>query len=123
MDINTILILLAIGMGAGFMSGLVGIGGGVVIVPALVFFLGLSQQQAQGTSTALFVIPIAFVLSAWNYHKSGNVNWTYAFIMLATFMAGSFFGSKLAVSIDQNVVKRIFGILLFIIAIKLVSGK
>jgi len=123
MDINTILILLAIGVFAGFISGLVGVGGGVVIVPALVFFLGLTQQQAQGTSTALFVIPIAFALSAWNYHKSGNINWSYAFIMLITFMAGSFFGSKLAISIDQNIIKKVFGVFLLLIAIKLISGK
>lgn len=123
MDTNTILILLAIGVFAGFISGLVGVGGGVIIVPALVFFLGLTQQQAQGTSTALFVIPIAFALSAWNYHKTGNIRWDYAVIMLITFMAGSFFGSKLAVNIDQNIIKKVFGVFLFLIAIKLVSGK
>lgn len=123
MDSNTIIILLAIGIGAGFISGLVGVGGGVIIVPALVFFLGLSQQQAQGTSTALFVIPVAFALSAWNYHKTGNVRWDYAVIMLITFMAGSFFGSKLAVSIDQGIIKKVFGGFLLLVAAKLLLGK
>jgi uncharacterized membrane protein YfcA len=123
MDTNTVLILLGIGIGAGFISGLVGVGGGVIIVPALVLFLGLTQQQAQGTSTALFLIPLSFALAAWNYHKSGNIEWPYVFVMLITFMAGSYFGSKVAISIDQGVVKKIFGGFLFLIALKLIIGK
>jgi uncharacterized protein len=123
MDVITVIALLAIGLGAGFFSGLVGIGGGVIIVPALVFFLGLSQQTAQGTSTALFMIPLAFALSAYNYHKAGNINWTYAFIMLGTFMAGGFLGSKLAVNVDQAVVRKVFGGFLFLLALKLFFGK
>jgi hypothetical protein len=123
MDTNTILILLTIGVFAGFISGLVGVGGGVIIVPALVFFLGLTQQQAQGTSTALFLVPLTFALSAWNYHKSGNIHWSYVFIMLITFMVGSFFGSKVAIAIDQNVVKKVFGGFLLLIAFKLILGK
>lgn len=123
MDTNTILILLTIGVFAGFISGLVGVGGGVIIVPALVFFLGLTQQQAQGTSTALFLVPLTFALSAWNYHKSGNIQWSYVFIMLVTFMAGSYFGSKVAIAVDQNVIKKVFGGFLLLIAFKLILGK
>ncbi len=123
MDTNTVLILLAIGIGAGFISGLVGVGGGVIIVPALVLFLGLTQQQAQGTRTALFLIPLSFALAAWTYHKSGNIQWPYVFVMLVTFMAGSFFGSKVAISIDQAIVKKVFGGFLLLIALKLILGK
>ncbi len=123
MDTNTIIILLSIGLVAGFISGLVGVGGGVIIVPALVYFIGMSQASAQGTSLALFCIPISFALAAYNYHQTGNINWTYSLIMLVTFVAGGFLGSKLAVNIDQNIVKKIFGVFLLLVAIKLISGK
>ncbi len=123
MDTNTVLILLTIGICAGFISGLVGVGGGVIIVPALVFFLGLTQQTAQGTSTALFLVPLTFALSAWNYHRSGNIQWSYVFIMLGTFMVGSFIGSKVAISVDQSIVKKAFGCFLLLIAFKFIFGK
>lgn len=123
MDTNTIIVLLSIGLVAGFISGLVGVGGGVIIVPALVYFLGMTQQGAQGTSLALFCIPISFALAAYNYHKTGNIDWSYSLIMLITFVIGGFLGSKLAVNIDQNVVKKVFGVFLLLVAAKLISGR
>lgn len=123
MDFTTVATLLAIGLCAGFFSGLVGIGGGIVIVPALVFILGMNQKLAQGTSTALFMIPLTFALSAYNYNKNGNINWSYAFIMMVTFLAGSYVGSLWANKIDPIVLRKVFAGFLVLIAIKLFTGK
>ena len=71
MTISHILIFISIGLAAGVLSGLFGVGGGLIIVPALVFFIGMSQHEAQGTSLGLMLLPIG-ALAAWNYFKSGN---------------------------------------------------
>ena len=73
MNITIILILLTVGLAAGFLSGLVGIGGGIIIVPVLIYFLGFSQHQAQGTTLFMFLLPIG-VLGVLNYHKQGFVD-------------------------------------------------
>ena len=123
MDIGTLLILLGIGLFAGALSGLVGVGGGIVMVPALVMLLGFSQNQAQGTSLASLLIPIGLLFSVINYHKSGNVNLGYAVIIALAFMVGSYFGSSLALKLDQVWLKRIFGLLLVAVSIKYLFGK
>ncbi len=114
--------LLLIGLFSGFISGSMGIGGGIIIIPALIFFMGLSQQYAQGTSIAVLSVPVAMV-SAYNYYKSGYINFKFAGIIIITFMVGSFFGSKLAVTLPANILKKGFGILLLIIGIKMFLGK
>ena len=91
MSIGTLIILLLVGFAAGILSGLVGVGGGIIIVPALVYFVGLSQHSAQGTSLALMLPPIG-ILAAMNYYKSGMLNVKYALIIAIAFVIGGYFG-------------------------------
>ena len=119
MSIQTILILCFTGIAAGLLSGLVGIGGGVVIVPALVFFLGLSQHQAQGTSLFILSLPV-LILAVYNYWSSGNVNWRYGLIIASTFIVGAFLGSKLSLKIPVYWVKLIFGLFMAYVSIQLI---
>ena len=118
---NTI-ILLVVGLIAGLLSGLVGIGGGIVIVPVLVYFLGFSQQQAQGTTLFMFLFPIG-ILGVMNYWKTSNVDWKTAAVIAITFVAGSYYGSKVAISLDQQNIKRVFGAIIILLGIKMVMGK
>jgi len=122
MTITTVLILLAVGLLAGFLSGMVGIGGGIIIVPVLVYFLGFTQHQAQGTTLFMFLLPIG-ILGVMNYHKQGYVDFTTAFIICVTFVFGSYFGSKLAISLDQKMIKQIFGAIIILLGIKMLMGK
>jgi uncharacterized membrane protein YfcA len=117
MSTGYILTLLVIGFAAGFMSSLVGIGGGVVIVPALVIIFGLSQKMAQGTSLAMLSLPVAFI-GAYNYYKEGQVNWKMALILAATFVIGGYLGSKVVLGLDSSIIKKIFAIFMIVIAVK-----
>ncbi|MDT0552220.1 sulfite exporter TauE/SafE family protein [Urechidicola vernalis] len=119
MTLSTILILVIIGLCAGILSGLVGVGGGVIMVPLFVLLLGLTQHNAQGMSLAVMLPPVTF-LAVYNYHKAGEVNWKLALIASAVFIVGGFLGSKLALKIDQLLLKKIFGVFMLIIAIKLI---
>ncbi|MDG4946866.1 sulfite exporter TauE/SafE family protein [Weeksellaceae bacterium KMM 9713] len=118
MKLEQILILVLIGIMAGFIGGMAGIGGGLVIVPLLIMFMGMSQHQAQGTSIGTLVIPIA-LLAAINYSKAGYINWKFVVFLALSFMVGSYFGSKLAISLDAKLLKRIFGTIMIIAAIKM----
>jgi len=122
MQTDTFLILVVIGLAAGILSGFVGIGGGLLIVPALIFFLGMSQFEAQGTSLAMMLPPIG-ILAVLNYHKTGNLNWTYAIILAAVFIVGGYIGSKISLSLSPQIVRRIFGVLMLIAAFKLIFSK
>ena len=116
---QTILILAIIGVFAGVLSGFVGVGGGVIIVPALVFFLGLSQHTAQGTS--LFVLSMPVVLFAViNYWKSGNIEWKYGLVIAAAFLIGAYVGSKLSLKLSPGMVKLIFGVFLAYVSFRLI---
>ena len=119
---NDILILLCLGLAAGILSGMVGIGGGIIVVPALVYFLGFSQHSAQGTVLFMFLLPIG-VLGVFNYWQSGYVDWKVGCIMGITFLLGSFIGSKTAIAIDTGLLKKIFGGVLLLISIKMIFGK
>ena len=118
MTITTILFLVLIGLCAGVLSGLVGVGGGILMVPMFILFLGLSQHNAQGMSLAVMLPPVTF-LAVYNYHKAGDIDWRMALIVSAVFIIGGFFGSKIALKIDQLTLKRIFGVMMLIAAIKL----
>lgn len=122
MEPTTILILLVIGVFAGMLSGFVGVGGGIIIVPALVFFLGFTQHQAQGTSLAMMIPPIG-IMAVYNYYRSGNVNLWAAAILCLTFFVGAYFGSKISLKLDQVQVKRIFGAVMLLVSIKFLWGK
>lgn len=122
MSMQTILILSVIGLFAGMLSGFVGVGGGVIIVPALVFFLGLTQHEAQGTSLFVLMMPVVS-LAVLNYWKAGNVNWKFGLIIASTFVIGGFIGSKLSLRLSPGIVKLMFGIFMAYVSFKLiVSG-
>jgi uncharacterized membrane protein YfcA len=112
MDISTLIILVLIGIAAGILSGFIGLGGGIIIVPALIYFMGFSQLQAQGTSLAIMLPPIG-IMAVMNYYKSGNVNLVYALIIALTFIIGGYFGSKIALRISPTKVKFAFGLIMF----------
>ncbi|MBT4774635.1 MAG: sulfite exporter TauE/SafE family protein [Crocinitomicaceae bacterium] len=122
MEISTLVILVAIGLAAGAVSGFVGIGGGIIIVPALVYVLGLTQFEAQGTSLLLMLPPIG-ILAAMNYYQAGSMNWRYALVIAIAFIAGGYFGSKFSLKLDELLVKLIFGIIMLLVALRMiVSG-
>lgn len=118
MSIQTIVLLAIIGLAAGVLSGMIGIGGGIIIVPALVFILGFSQQQAQGTSLGLLLLPVG-ILAVMNYYKQGYIDIKVVGIMSVTFVLGGWLGSKLSLSIPQETVKKIFAVLLIVVAAKM----
>jgi len=118
MDAQTLIILLLIGVAAGILGGFIGVGGGAVIVPCLVFFLGMTQFQAQGTSLAMMLPPIG-ILAVMNYHKAGAVDIKYGLVLAAAFVIGGYIGSKLALRMDPIKVKLIFGLFLFFVAIRM----
>jgi uncharacterized membrane protein YfcA len=121
-SMNNTAILLLIGLAAGVISGMLGIGGGIIIIPMLVGFLGFTQQNAQGTSLALLLPPIG-ILAVINYYNKGFVDIKAAAIMCITFLVGSYFSSKLAVTLPADVLKKIFAVFLILYALKLLLGK
>jgi uncharacterized membrane protein YfcA len=118
MEIQTVLIIILVGLAAGMLSGLVGVGGGIIIVPALVYFIGFSQKTAQGTSLAMIMLPVG-IFGVMQYYKQGHVDFKIVGLLAIGFLAGSFFGSKLALSISQESLKKIFAVLMIVIAIKM----
>lgn len=118
MDGNTILILLAIGLFTGVLGGMVGVGGGIILVPALVYLLGFSQLDAQGTSLALIMFPVG-ILGVMQYYKQGHIDFNIVWILAIGFVAGSFLGSKLSLQLPQGIVRKVFACLLIIIAMKM----
>jgi uncharacterized membrane protein YfcA len=122
MNTETFLILIVIGLITGALSGMLGIGGGLIMIPTLVLFLGMNQHQAIGTSLAVMLPPIG-LFAAYNFYKAGHVNITYAIVLAVAFMIGSYLTSKIAVSIPENTIKKIFSVFLIIIAIKMFFTK
>lgn len=122
MSITTLFLLILIGVCAGLLSGFVGVGGGIIIIPLLMLLVGFSQHLAQGTSLAVMLPPIG-ILAAWNYHKEGFVNWKYALIISLAFIVGGYFSSKWAVQLDQKTLKKVFGVILLIGGLKLIFSK
>lgn len=122
MSLTTILILLVIGAITGVMAGMLGIGGGLVVIPALVMVMGMSQQSAQGTSLAMMLPPIG-IIAAYNYYKAGYVDIRIALFLAIAFIIGSYFGSKIAVKLPTDVLKKIFGVFLLLVAVKMLFWK
>jgi uncharacterized membrane protein YfcA len=120
MTTEVIITLVIIGLVAGMLSGLVGVGGGIVIVPALIFFLGFSQLQAQGTSLGLLLLPIG-IFAVMNYYNKGHIDIKVVLVMAVAFLLGGWLGSKIALSISQDLLKKIFAIVLFYTAIKMLN--
>lgn len=122
MNIGTILILLAIGLSAGVFGGMVGLGGGVIMIPAMVYFLGLSMQSAQGTSLAVMLPPVG-LLAVMNYYKAGQLNFKYAAIIAIAFFVGGYFGSKIALNVSPDKMKKLFAVALMLIAVNMFFKK
>lgn len=122
MTIQIILSLILIGILAGVLSGLVGVGGGIIMVPLLVMFFSFNQHQAQGTSLAVLAVPVTAV-AVFNYYKEGQLNLKYAAIIAVFFVVGSIVGSKLALTLDQKVLKKIFAVVLVLVAGKMLLEK
>jgi len=122
MTLYQLLILLTIGLFAGFLSGTLGIGGGLIIVPSLVFILGMTQHQAQGTSLAMMLAPIG-IMAAYNYYREGYVNVKYAIILALAFILGAWLGSLFSASLSDSVLKKIFGVLMLAAGMEMIIGK
>jgi len=122
MDGSTFIILLFIGLFAGIASGFVGIGGGIIIIPCLIYFLKLDQYQAQGVSLALMLPPIG-ILAFYSYYQTGHilkVHIYYAIIMALFFVLGGWIGSKLSFRTPVHIVKLIFGLLMLYASFKMI---
>jgi uncharacterized membrane protein YfcA len=120
MTLQIVIILILIGLSAGILSGLVGVGGGIIVVPALVFFLGFSQYQAQGTSLGLLLLPVG-ILAVMSYYNKGHIDVKVIGIMAVAFVIGGWLGSKLALNISEIAVKRVFAVILFYTAFKMLG--
>lgn len=121
-EIMKILLFLLLGLFAGTFSGLIGIGGGTIIVPALVFLFGLTQHQAQGTTLALLVPPIGF-LAAWTYYKEGYVDLKIASLICIGFFFGGLLGARVATKLSNIALERVFGVALLLISLKMIFAK
>lgn len=118
MSTSDIIYLLITGTLAGIVSGFFGVGGGIIIVPALVLIFGFTQHMAQGTSLAVLLFPVG-MFAVYNYYKHGSVNFKYAAILIVVFILGSYIGSKLALNIPDKMLKRVFGLLMFLVGLRM----
>ncbi|MCB0767212.1 MAG: sulfite exporter TauE/SafE family protein [Flavobacteriales bacterium] len=122
LDLQSIVLLLLVGLLAGILSGFVGIGGGVIMVPALIWLLSYSQQQAQGTSLAVLMFPVVF-LAVRNYYKAGAIDPKVVGFIAIAFVAGSYFGSKWSLALPMETVRKVFGAVILLVALKMIFGK
>ena len=116
---------IVIGLAAGVLSGLVGVGGGIIMVPALVFFMQYNQHQAQGTSLAVLTLPVVILASLAYYYdgkaQGSPIDLKIVGLLAIGFLVGGFFGSKMALAINQSLLKKIFAIILFYTAFKMLN--
>lgn len=119
---SEVFVLLLIGLTAGLFGGALGLGGGAIMVPALVLFMGMSQHEAQGTSLGMMVFPVA-IAGAYNYYKEGYINIKYVFIIMAAFVIGGYLGSLISVHLPAKILRKIFGIFLIFVALKMIFSK
>jgi uncharacterized protein len=125
MDYQAVIILILIGLAAGVLSGLVGVGGGIILVPALVYFLGYDQHQAQGTSLGVLVFPVT-VLAFLSYYRDSLITGSAIEIKVILIIAGGFvlgglLGGSLAIRIDQGILRKLFALILFYTGIKMLD--
>lgn len=125
MTTEILLTVLLIGLSAGILSGLIGIGGGIIMVPALVFFMGYTQHQAQGTSLGVLTLPVVIIASVYYYQQCQKLGTPMDLkvigLLAIGFLAGGYFGSKIAISLNTEMLKKIFAIILFYTAIKMMG--
>ncbi len=111
-----------LGIVAGIFSGLFGIGGGLILIPALVFLFGLTQHQAQGTTLAIMVPPIG-LLAAWRYYYSGNVKLDIAGFVCLGFFVGGLVGAHFIQNVPDPLLKKVFGIFLLVVSLRMIFFK
>ena len=116
------ILYIVIGLLAGFLGGIVGVGGGIVVIPALTMLFGFSQLKAQGTSLAFLIFPVT-IAAVYNYYKAGYVDMQVAIIIAIGFVIGSFFSSSIALGLPDNLLKKGFSIFLVLVALKLFFTK
>jgi uncharacterized membrane protein YfcA len=114
--------LALIGIAAGICAGMFGIGGGLIIVPCLVFFYALSQHAAVGTSLGAILLPVG-ALSAWVYWKNGNLNVTYSLLIASGLLIGAYFGAKLVQPVSDVTLRRMFAGFLIIVGARMFFQK
>lgn len=117
-----LLLLILIGLTAGFIGGALGLGGGIIIVPALIYLLNFSQHQAQGTSLMVLLFPVG-IFAVVNYYRAGFIDWKIALLLMAGVVVGSYFGSKLSIALPAATLKRIFGFFILLVGLKMVLGR
>jgi uncharacterized membrane protein YfcA len=122
LKMTEILLFLILGLAAGVLSGLVGVGGGILIVPTLVLLFGMTQHQAQGTSLAVLIPPVG-ILGAMTYYKGGYIDLKVAGIICLGFIFGALYGARIAVSISDEILKKVFGVFLLLVALKMIFWK
>ena len=122
MSLHEIIVLIIIGFLAGIVGGSMGIGGGIIIVPALIFIMGFTQHQAQGTSLAVLLFPIG-ILAVFNYAKNGYVNFKFALVLIIAFVLGSYLGSLISIHLPAKTLKKIFGIFMLVVSLKMILDK
>lgn len=116
------IVLILTGLVAGTLSGSLGIGGGIVMAPALIFILGFTQHQAQGTTLAVMLLPVVLP-GAYQYYKAGHINIKFALLIMVSFMVGSYFGGIMANKIPANTLQKFFAVLLILVGIKMLFSK
>jgi uncharacterized membrane protein YfcA len=121
-NMTNIVLYLLVGLIAGLFSGLIGIGGATIMIPALVLLFGLSQHLAQGTTLAMMVPPIG-ILAAWTYYKAGFVDLKIAAFLCLGFFIGGLLGAQFAVDIPGHILKKLFGIFLLIVSLRMIFFK
>jgi len=118
MTLLVIASIVSIGAAVGFASGILGIGGGLFLVPALVYVLGYSQHQAQGTTLALLCLPVGMI-AALRYHQVGLVEWRVAGILFCGFLIGAYMGAGIAVNISPKLLRQLFGASLVLVGVRM----
>jgi uncharacterized protein len=112
------LIYLAIGLAAGLLSGLFGIGGGILIVPALLLVGRMEPAMATGTSLGALLLPVG-ALGAWQYYKNGHVNISASLLIALGLLVGAYFGARFAQGLDPATAKRAFAVFLLVISVRI----
>lgn len=125
MTAQIVITIIIIGLAAGLLSGLVGVGGGIIMVPALVFFMHYTQHQAQGTSLGVLTLPVVILASLYYYYQCRNmgtpIDLRVIGLLALGFFVGAFAGSKLAITLNTEVLKKIFAVVLFYTAFKMLG--
>jgi len=122
MSIAQLVLLLLIGLTAGFVGGALGLGGGIIIVPALIYLLNFTQHEAQGTSLMVLLFPVG-IFAVVNYYRAGFIDWKFALLLMVGVVIGSYYGSKVSIDIPAETLRKIFGFFIVLVGIKMILGR